>query len=51
MRIRHRTLSFRTIGRGLRLAIVPVVLAPALLAGCASTSNKAKKLYFAMNRR
>jgi len=41
MRIRHRTLSFRTIGRGLRLAIVPVVLAPALLAGCASTSNKA----------
>jgi len=41
MRIRHRTLSLKTIGRGLRRAIVPVVLAPALLAGCASTSNKA----------
>src|SRR5258706_13430103 len=41
MRIRHRTLSLKTIGRGLRRAIVPVVLAAALLAGCASTSNKA----------
>lgn len=31
----------KTIGRGMRRAIVPVVLAPVLLAGCASTSHKA----------
>jgi Flp pilus assembly protein TadD len=41
MRIRHSTLSMKAIGRGLSRAIVPVVLAPALLVACASTSHKA----------
>ena len=41
MRTRHRTLSMQTIGRDVRRAIVPVVLAPALLVGCASQSHQA----------
>jgi len=41
MRIRHETRSMKTIDRGMGRLIVPAVLAPALIVGCASHSHKA----------
>ena len=41
MRIRHETRSMKTIVRGMGRVIVPAVLAPALIVGCASHSHKA----------
>jgi tetratricopeptide (TPR) repeat protein len=39
--MRPRALSRKTIGRGMRRVIAPMVLAPALLVGCASNPHKA----------
>ena len=40
MRILNETRSMKTIERAMRRLAVPVVLAPALIVGCASTSHK-----------
>src|SRR5258706_7749742 len=41
MRDRPWTLSMKMLGRGMRRALVPVVVAPVLLAGCASNPHQA----------